>query len=163
MIDPVVLLVEELRSVEAALQKSAQTYTKDPSRENGERVNVLLQKVKRLFNELYETVPVSAPGAGQLVAIAAQHLPFAHSRHARRLHDIAERLTDGRREHSDLVWLRAMQSALMEGYCGDGGRKVAPLLNLAVLGAARPVMIFRTVQTRPEPAPWRSILAPLPN
>jgi hypothetical protein len=161
-IDPVLLLVEELRSVELALSKATQTYRRTSQREDGEVVNLLLVKLKRLFSELFETMPVSAAGAAELIDIAAQRLPFAYSRFAAHLHNVADRLSLGRRDHGDLVWLRAMQAALLEGVCGEEGRRMARLLDLAIRGAARPVMIFRTTLNAPGPAPWKSVLAAQP-
>jgi len=119
---------------------------------------LLLAKLKRLFSELFETVPTSSAGAAELIDIAAQRLPFTYARFAAQMHNVADRLSLGRRDHSDLVWLRAMQAALLDGLCGEEGRKVVPLLNLAIQGAARPVMIFRTVRTSPGPAPWKTVL-----
>jgi hypothetical protein len=54
---------------------------------------------------------------------------------------VADRLSRGRREHSDLIWLRAMRATLHGG--GQPGVRAAPLLQLAIAGAARPVVIFR--------------------
>jgi hypothetical protein len=161
-IDPVLLLVEELRSVELALSKATQTYRRTSHREDGEVINLLLAKLKRLFGELFETMPTSSAGAAELIDIAAQRLPFAYARFAAHLHNVADRLSQGRRDHSDLVWLRAMQAALLEGLCGEEGRKMAPLLDLAIRGAARPVMIFRTTLNAPGPAPWKNVLAAHP-
>jgi hypothetical protein len=161
-IDPVILLVEELRSVELALSKATQTYRRTSQREDGEVINLLLAKLKRLFGELFETMPTSSSGAAELIDIAAQRLPFAYARFAAHLHNVADRLSQGRRDHPDLVWLRAMQAALLEGVCGDEGRKMAPLLDLAIRGAARPVMIFRTTLNVPGPAPWKNVLAAHP-
>ena len=41
-IDPVVLLAEELRATESALQSAVQRYEVDHLRENGEKFNVLV-------------------------------------------------------------------------------------------------------------------------
>jgi len=158
MIDPVILLVEELRSVELALSTATQTYRRTSQREDGEVINLLLGKLKLLFGELFETMPTSSAGAAELIDIAAQRLPFTYARFAAQLHNVADRLSQGRRDHSDLVWLRAMQAALLEGLCGEGGRKMATLLDLAIRGAARPVMIFRTALNAPGPAPWKNVL-----
>jgi hypothetical protein len=158
MIDPVILLVEELRSVELALSTATQTYRRTSQREDGEVINLLLGKLKLLFGELFETMPTSSAGAAELIDIAAQRLPFTYARFAAQLHNVADRLSQGRRDHSDLVWLRAMQAALLEGLCGEEGRKMATLLDLAIRGAARPVMIFRTALNAPGRAPWKNVL-----
>ncbi len=157
-IDPVLLLTEELRMAEAALDKATQIYNRDAKQSHAELVNMLLIKVKRLFTELFETQPNSAPGAAELVRVAAQRLPFAHSRHAAHLHDIADRLSDGQRSLSDLVWLRAMRAALLDGFFGKDGEKTARLLSLAISGAQRPVMVFHAVQPPQVNPPWRGII-----
>jgi len=87
-------------------------------------------------------MPTSALGAGELVRLAAQRLPFSLARYADHFNQIADRLGAGRREHSDLVWLRSMRAALRNG--GQQGVRAAPLLQLAIAGAARPVVIFRS-------------------
>jgi hypothetical protein len=158
MMDPVVMLAEELRMAESALDKATQIYNRDGKHIHGELVNVLLAKVKRLFSELFETEPSSALGAAELVRIASQRLPFAYSRHAAQLHEIADRLGAGQRKLSDLVWLRAMRAALSDGFFGKDGEKTARLLGLAISGARRPVMVFHAVQPPMVEAPWRGII-----
>jgi hypothetical protein len=162
-IDPVVLLAEDLRTAEAALTKATQNYNGHGRREDGELVILLLDRIKRLSCELFETVPTSALGAAELIGMAARRLPFTYSRYATHLHEIADRLYMGQRAHSDLVWLRALQAALVDGMCGKDGDKVAPLLNLSILGASRPVMVFRSVTPMCGSAPWKSILVSRPN
>ena len=158
MMDPVVMLAEELRTAESALDKATRIYNHDGKQMHGELVNVLLAKVKRLFAELFETEPSSALGAAELVRLAAQRLPFAYARHAAQLHEIADRLAAGQRKLADLVWLRAMQAALNDGYFGREGEKTARLLNLAIAGARRPVMVFHAVQPPLVNAPWKGII-----
>ena len=140
-IDPVVLLAEELRATESALQSAVQRYEVDHLRENGEKVSELLKSIKALYRDLAETEPTSAMGAGEMVRLAAQHLPFALARYADQFDEVAARLSAGRREHADLIWLRAMVTTLKGG--GEQGKKAIPLLKLAIAGAARPVIIFR--------------------
>jgi hypothetical protein len=143
-IDPVVFLAEELRATESALRTAVRRYELDQVQENGERVNTLLAALKSLYRDIAETAPTSALGAGEMVRLAAQRLPFSLSRYTSHFHEVAERLGQGRREHADLVWLRAMRAALTGGACGDQGLKAAPLLSLAINGASRPVVIFRS-------------------
>jgi hypothetical protein len=144
-IDPVVFLAEELRSKERALRDAVKRYEKDHARENGEIVNNLLLTLKVLYREFFETVPTSV-----LVRMAAQRLPFSLARYANHFHEVADRLSEGKREHADLVWLRAMRSALKEGEGGEQGVKTAPLLGLALRGAARPVVVFRAFAPPPD-------------
>jgi hypothetical protein len=156
-IDPVILLAEDLRMLEAALSKATQTYQAFGRREDGELVSVLLGRIDEVSNSLFETVPTSALGAGELVGMAAKHLPYSH--YAPHLHEIADRLSRGRRTHSDLVWLRALRAALVDGVCGKDGHKIIPLLDLAITGASRPVTIFRAASSASSAAPWQGILA----
>ena len=157
-IDPVLLVVEELRTAEGALDKATQIYNRDGRQAHAELVNLLLAKVKRLFAELFETEPTSALGAAELVRVAAQRLPFAYARHATHLHEIADRLSSGQRNLSDLVWLRAMRAATLDGFFGKDGEKTACLLALAIAGARRPVMVFHAVQPPMVNPPWRGII-----
>ena len=158
-IDPVVLLAEDLRALEAALSKATQIFRGSGRREDCEQVNVLLGRINAVSSNLFETVPTSALGAAELVGMAARRLPISHSQYATHLHGIADRLSKGRRTHSDLVWLRALQAALMDGVCGEDGHKITPLLNLAIIGASRPVTIFRAAASVTGPASWQGILA----
>ena len=147
--DPVVLLADDLRVAEQALRTAIHRYEADRSVENGEAVNALLASIKSLNRELAETVPTSAMGASELVRLAARRLPFALARYADHFNQVADRLGSGRREHSDLIWLRAMRAAL--GGSDQQGGKAVPLLQLAIAGAARPVVIFRN-SGAPAPA-----------
>ena len=146
--DPVVLLAEELRTTERSLRAAIQRYETDRSSANGETVNVLLAAIKNLHRELTQTQPTSALGASELVRMAAQRLPFSLARYADHFNQVADRLSIGRREHSDLIWLRAMRAALRNGE--QQSVRAAPLLQLAIAGAARPVVIFRSSGVPPE-------------
>ena len=149
-IDPVIFLAEELRSKERALHDAVKRYERDHAREAGERVNMLLAKLKTLYREFFETVTTSALGAGEMVRMAAQRLPFSLARYTGHFHEVADRLSEGRREHSDLVWLRAMRNSLKEGQGGEQGIKAAPLLGLALKGASRPIVVFRALVPPPD-------------
>ena len=147
-VDPVVLLAEELRTTERSLRAAIRRYETDRSSANGETVNALLAAIKNLHRELTQTQPTSALGASELVRMAAQRLPFSLARYADHFNQVADRLSIGRREHSDLIWLRAMRAALRNGE--QQGVRAAPLLQLAIAGAARPVVIFRSAGVPPE-------------
>ncbi len=147
--DPVVRLAEQLRASEQALRAAARRYAADRSRANGEAVNAVLADIKSLHRELMQTEPTSMQGAAELVRLAAQRLPFSLARHADRFQQVADRLSRGRREHSDLVWLRSMRAALRTGE--PQGVKAAPLLQLALPGASRPVVIFRQAYVPSQP------------
>jgi hypothetical protein len=156
-IDPVVVLAEELRATEKALRTAVRRYEVDQVQENGETVNSLLASLKSLYRDIAETCPTSAMGASEMVRLAAQRLPFSLSRYTPHFHEVADRLSQGRREHADLVWLRAMRAALKGGACGEQGMKAAPLLTLAIEGASRPVVVFRSFG---EPSGNRSVHLP---
>ena len=156
-IDPVVALAEELRATEKALRSAVRRYELDQVQQNGETVNTLLAELKSLYRDIAETVPTSAMGASEMVRLAAQRLPFSLSRYTSHFHAVADRLGQGRREHSDLIWLRAMRAALRGGVCGEQGLKAAPLLGLAIAGAARPVVVFRAYD---EPPPDEGLRLP---
>ena len=158
-IDPVVLLAEDLRALDAALSKATQIFRASGRREDCEQVNLLLGRINAVSNNLFETVPTSALGAAELVSMAARRLPVSYSRYATHLQGIADRLSKGRRRHADLVWLRALQAALADGVCGEDGHKIKPLLNLAITGASRPVTIFRAATSASGPASWQGVLA----
>jgi hypothetical protein len=158
-IDPMVLLAEDLRSTEAALDEASRAYFREHRKEDGEMVNVLIARLKRLYGETLKTAPTSALGAAELVRIAARHVPFTHARYATHLQEIADRLSLGQKDHADLIWLRALQAALAEGLCGRDGDTIAPWLKLAVIGASRPVMVFRSVLPDSDSPPWRNILS----
>ena len=153
--DPVVLLAEELRANEVALRSAIQRYEKDHARENGETVNSLLNAIKSLYRDLFETMPTSALGAAEMLRMAAQRLPFSMARYTSHFHEVADRLGAGRREHADLVWLRAMRVALRDGQGGEQGARAAPLVSMALAGAARPVLVFRALVPPPRDEPVR--------
>lgn len=145
-IDPVVVLADELRTTEGALRAAVKRYEEDYHPESGETVNDLLNRIKTLYGDLYRTLPTSALGAGEMVRVVAQRLPFAHATYASHFHEVADRLGAGQRLHADLVWLRAMRSALADGICGEAGVKMSSLVELALAGAARPVLVWRAVE-----------------
>ncbi len=144
-IDPVIVLVEELRSTEATLRDAAKYYVRGNGSERADTIQRLLFSMKDLNRQLSETVPTSALGAAELIRLVIQRLPFSHARYAGHFSEVAQRLQCGQRTHADLVWLRAMQMSLGGSGQGNSGPQAAPLLRSAIVGAARPVLVFRTV------------------
>ena len=141
-IDPVLLLTEEISGLEKQVHAVCKgTY----ERAQMEKVNLMVGRLRALYGELLETEPVSAPGAGELIRIAADRLPFAQGRYASHLYRIAERLAAGERQPADLVWLRALAEALSEEPEANKGasNRTARLLAQAVKGMARPVVVWR--------------------
>jgi hypothetical protein len=148
-IDPVLVLMEELRTAETSLQCATKIYERNRCREHGEAVNFLLATLKSLNSELLETMPTSALGASALLELVTERLPFSHARYAEHFLEVARRLGAGIRSHGDLVWLRAMQATFVSRAEGETDSKIALLLQLVIHGAARPVMVFRAVMPRP--------------
>jgi len=161
-IDPVVVLVEELRTAEKTLRVAAKDYERDRSRQRGEAVNLLLSTIKSLNSELLETLPTSALGAAELIRLVMERLPFSHARYADHFSEVARRLSAGQRLHGDLVWLRAMEMSLVSTLQGEFDFKAAPLLRMAIFGASRPVVVFRAVMP-PRGAQGRGAMAAPPN
>ena len=142
-IDPVVVLAEELRSAECTVRTACEQQKEDA-------LTCLMARAVSLYKELIETVPTSALGASELICLATTNLTPIDNAYALQMRKIADRLMSGLRLQADLIWLRAMAAALAQGRCGDAGRSIAPLLNLAIRGAARPIMVYRAVELMPE-------------
>mgnify|MGYP001598708928 FL=1 len=144
-IDPVVLMAEELRVAEQALHIACKTDRNALLGRSGEEICNLTARIKNLSTEIVETRPTSALGASVLVRMAAERLPFAYAAYTKHFHEIASRLNEGQRVLADLVWLRAMRTALTGGLCGKEGVRVAPLIRLAIEGVCRPIVVYRAV------------------
>lgn len=137
-IDPVVMLAEQLRSLEAALKRARDG-------EDHDQACRILGKISLLTSELDETLPTSALGAAELLGFAAAALPFSGAKYALHLCEAAERLAQGQRTFADLVWLRAMREALAGGLCGQDGLVAADLIRRAIVGVSRPIVVYRAV------------------
>ncbi len=142
-IDPVVLLAQELRVAENTLRMASE-------RRPGQAQTGLMARAVAVYKELVETVPTSALGAAELISVAAGSLPSAGDAYASHLSSIAERLMAGQRLQADLIWLRAMTQKLAQGLYGDSGTRGASILQLAIRGAARPIIVYRAVDLTPE-------------
>jgi hypothetical protein len=152
-IDPIILLADEIRT----LEKQIHTVCKREGaydRQGMEAVNLMVGRLRALYCELLETMPTSAIGAGELIRIAADRLPFAQGRYASHLYRIAERLGAGERAQADLIWLRALAEALGEDTDTAKGldNRTARLLAQAVKGMALPVVVYRAALPRRAPA-----------
>jgi hypothetical protein len=144
-IDPVVVLSEELREAENTLHAACRDNPDALRGKSGEEICALTTRIREISNEIFETRPTSALGAGILVRMAAERLPFSYGSYTKHFHEIAERLGAGQRELADIIWLRAMRTALTGGLCGKDGVRIAPLLRLAIEGARQPIVVFRAV------------------
>lgn len=151
-IDPVIILAEKIRTLEKkihAVCKREGAY----DREAMDAVNLMVERLRKLYSELLETIPTSALGASELIRIAADRLPFTQGRYASHLYCIAERLGAGERTQTDLIWLRALAEALGEDPDATKrtDNRTARLLALAVKGMAQPVVVYRAVLPRCAP------------
>lgn len=135
--DPVIMLAEELRSAEESLRAATRGN-------HGRAAKHLMLEIGYLEHQLCCTEPTSALGAGELIRLAAEQLQSADTRIAARLQRIAERFCAGRRELSDLIWLRALAPSLEKGAWGEPGRRAARFVGPATAGAAKPVLVYRT-------------------
>ena len=143
-IDPVVALTAKLAQAERGLREARLKH-------DNQMTSRLLAMISLLNEDLYSTVPTSALGAAELLRIAANSLGDRTGQsYAAHLTDIASRLSDGSRELGDRIWMRSVRPALTGGLCGNDGVVAAPLVALALKGAARPVVIFRAVLPRTE-------------
>jgi len=159
-IDPVILLVSELREAEKDLVAACKLQNLRYSAQRAATIADILERVRALYAELIETAPTSAIGSSELIRIAAQRLPFSHSRYAWHLNDIADRLADGMRLQSDLIWIRALTDALSTGTSDTELDRTVTLLLTAIRGAAMPVLVHRGTGIRPERKPALEDLAP---
>jgi hypothetical protein len=149
-IDPVILLVEQIRGLEKQIHASCHGPGYD--RERMEAANGMIGQLRTLYGELLRTEPDSAPGAGEMIRIAADRLPFAQGRYASHLYRIADRLCAGERLAADLIWVRALAEALAEGQESGPGSRTARMLAAAVHGMARPVLVWRAALPARAPA-----------
>ena len=147
-IDPVVLLAEELKKAERALEDAHRVKAAEASRR-------LLARIATLTEALYDTHATSAVGAAELLKFAERFLPQSGTNHGEYLRQIEERLGDGTRRFADLVWLRGFSRALHDGACGEEGVVVAPLIDSALRGAAHPVLVYRATDVRSQKAEVR--------
>ena len=149
-IDPVVALTAKLAQAERGLREARLSH-------DSQMTSRLLAMISLLNEELYSTPPTSALGAAELLRIAASSLgePPGTS-YAVHLREISGRLSNGSRELADLIWLRSIRPALTGGLCGNDGTVAAPLVALALKGAARPVVIFRAVRPPANDDSWEA-------
>lgn len=138
-IDPVVALMDELDMAYVALARARDDKDWQTTRRQ-------LAIVAALHAHLRETEPSSVIGAAHMLREAAALLLRSHTPYyGDCLREVAGRLDEGQRQFSDLVWLRAVRQSLASGECGRPGERAAPLIALALKGAARPVLLYRAV------------------
>jgi len=138
-IGPVLVLVHELDAAYGALAHARDKQDWAWTRRE-------LAVIAGLHARLRETEPSTVIGAAHQLREAAALLPRScRVRPADRLRRIAARFDNGDRHISDLVWLRHTLQALMDGAHGRPGENAACLIALALKGAARPVLLYRSV------------------
>lgn len=147
-IDPVIVLVEELKASYAALARARQT-------EDWKRAQEELTRQASVQAELHETEPTSVIGAAYLLREAAAALLATQadadtSSCNTRLREAAARMEQGVRRLADLVWLRQFHRALEGGWYGRVGEDVAPLVATSLKGAARPLLLYRAACPPPK-------------
>jgi hypothetical protein len=147
-IDPVILLISELQENEKRLVAECKSQARSYCPDRAERTARLLDRIRALYNELRETAPTSAIGAGELIRIIIQRLPSSYARFSRNLEEVADRLGAGKRHHADLLWIRALSETIAED-ADENSIRTAALLNLAIQGASQPVIVHRTLASKP--------------
>ncbi|MDB5734231.1 MAG: hypothetical protein JWP16_1884 [Alphaproteobacteria bacterium] len=148
-IDPVILLISELQENEKRLVAECKLQARSYCPGRAECTAALLDRIRALYNELRETAPTSAIGAGELIRIIVQRLPSSHARYGRNLEEVADRLRAGQRHHADLLWIRALSETIVEDAPDENSIRTAALLNLAIRGASQPVIVHRTFTSKP--------------
>ena len=140
--DPVLVLIEELRGAESSLRAAACRHRGA----GGAELRHLRAEIALIEGCIAETAPTSAPGAGELVRLAAEYVQRPHLLLAEKLSDIAHRLCEGERLLDDMIWLRATERFLAGDPCGERSTSAARLLHSALAGAARPVLVYRSAR-----------------
>jgi hypothetical protein len=123
------------------LADATQRYNRRACPRELETISRLIDPTRRVFDQLCALVPTSAVGAAEMIKIAMSRLPAEYSRYEKHMHDIAERLSRGQRDHADLVWLRALEAALVERMPKTNSCKIASLIASAIAGISRPVIV----------------------
>ncbi|HWU57016.1 MAG TPA: hypothetical protein VN175_16010 [Rhizomicrobium sp.] len=149
-IDPVIPLLEEICAAEDELQRQSTHNILSYCSKRAELIAVTLARIALLYDGLYEVMPTSAIGAGALLDLVRRWLPPHYAHYEQHLVRIGCRLQAGRRSIDDLVWLRGLAAALDDDAHQSDNLRV--ILNAAILGASRPILIFRSVIQDPDHA-----------
>lgn len=142
-IDPVAVLIYELRGAQQSLAAAHGAPVRDSRLD--ECIADLETRIADLRDQLLYTAPTGPVGAAELIQVAANMLEASHGPYADQLRRIASRLSVGRRIPSDILWLRQMVDAVMDGLCGSQA-DAEVLLQLALKGATAPLVVFRAVE-----------------
>lgn len=138
VMDPVKLALEEILSIEQTLEEARSAASKN--RRRAEAISILEIWLGELRASLADMEPTSAVGAAELIKMARCSLPPNLAYLSPHLGAVAGRLSEGDRRQGDIIWLRAvLQTAL----CAPEAASVKRILERALAGAARPVLIYR--------------------
>jgi hypothetical protein len=138
-IDPIIVLIHELNAAYGALALARDKRDWAQTRRE-------LAAIAGLHARLRETEPSTVIGAAHQLREAAALLPQSGKAWpVDRLRAIAARFDNGDRRISDLIWLRRTLQALVDGAYGRPGESAACPIALALKGAARPVLLYRSV------------------
>jgi hypothetical protein len=141
--DPTVVLVEQIRSIERNLQALREKQSGEDTRDEIATGLILLRMLET-------TEPTSVIGASELIKFAADILHPSMFPYTAYLRRVGERLENGQRDLADLIWLRAVAASLEGGLPRRNQRRAALFIRLAICGASKPILIFRAVQTGDE-------------
>jgi len=136
--DPVKLAMEEIESVEQSL-KEVKCLSRQ-GRQRAETISILEIWLAELRGSLADIQPTSAIGAAELIKMTVHSLPAPLSYLSPYLTVIAERLAEGDRRQGDVIWLRAVLATALNVPEAAG---IKGILERAILGATRPVLIYR--------------------
>jgi hypothetical protein len=145
MIDPVVLLAERMRVVDKAMQRVARRERSQPA--DAEVISAHFWQMEKLRGELLKVVPTSALGAAELLRAVIPQLQKSFPLHTDQIESIAARLADGQRQHSDFIWLRELHANLSKASLNPLGATLATFIQSVLIGACRPVLIYRAVNS----------------
>lgn len=145
MIDPIILLTEELRLADQAIRRVARRERAQPA--DAEVINTYFRQMEKLRGEILRVVPTSAVGAAELLRAVMPQLQKSFPLHADHIESIAARLADGQRLHSDFVWLRELHANLSKASLNPLRITLATFIHSALIGACRPVLIYRAVNS----------------
>jgi len=109
-IDPVVAFAEELRATEQALRTAVRRYELDHVRGEWRNSEHPARRAQKPLSRHRRDRPTSAMGAGEMVRLAAQRLPFSLSRYCTHFHEVADR-----------PWSRAARTCRSGLASGDAG------------------------------------------
>lgn len=136
--DPVRMALEEIRAVERYLEELNNAPRSD--RHGGESRHLLEIWLESLRAAFLDLEPTSVIGSAALIRAAVDNLPDNLMEMALPLEAIAARMEQGERRTVDVIWLRSAAASLpRRADVAD----IRQLLDNAIIGAAKPILIYR--------------------